>query len=728
MEINNPFQMNDWRFSKFLEVILAIQFVMWSTIALDAIGFQIPIIRQFIGFIYLTFVPGILILRVLKLHKLGNIETILYTVGLSITTLMFTGLFMNNVYPFFGISKPLSNLSFIITISILVFVLCILSYVRDKDFSNPTFINFENLLSLPTLFLLLIPFFSVFGTYLFNFYDNNVFLMFLLAILATICILIGFDIFIPKNLYSLAVFVSSLSLLYHISLISMHLWGSDIHIEYYLSNLVRINSFWDLGIPHNYNAMLSITMLGPIYSLICNLSLIWVFKIIYPSLFSLVPLGLYQIFKKETNDKIAFLSSFFFMAVPVFYVEMAQLARQQIAELFLVLLILLMVDKRINKTKRSILYILFGLSLAVSHYGLSYIYMFSLISIFPILFLMENQTIQGVKATLYRRFSNSMNNDLIKRNISPGFVLLFIVFTLAWYIYVSSSSAFYSIVRIGVHIANTLFNQFLDPEAAQGLKLILMKSASPLREANKIFHLLSQFFVVVGILISSLKIINVKFGKEYKAFALVNLALCLAGIVIPHFASSINASRLYHITLFFLAPFCIIGGIATFNRVKGISGMRFSEGSTKGSLKLLSVFLALFLLFNSGFIFEVVKDKPSSISLDKNMDCPIFNDKEVHAAKWLVNVTDPIYADIVGRLVLREFVFGRVGIYFGETKELPSEAYIYLRSLNLKGFMNEFCQEKRNYLRIELSNSTFYNNVINKKNRIYDNGGSEIYK
>jgi len=726
MEINSPFQMNDWRFSKFLKVILALQFAMWSAIALDAVGFQIPIIRQFIGFVYLTFVPGILILRVLKLHKLGNIETILYTVGLSITTLMFSGLCMNIAYPFFGIFKPLSNLSFIITISILVLVLCVLSYARDKDFSNPTFINFENLLCLPALFLLLIPFLSVFGTYLFNFYNSDVLLMFLIVIVAMVCILIGLDIFIPKNLYSLAVFVISLSLLYHRSLISMYLWGWDIHTEYYFSNLVMINSFWDSGIPNNVNAMLSVTMLGPIFSHICNLNLIWVFKIIYPLLFSLVPLGLYRVLQKETDDKIAFLSSFFFMAVPVFFGEMIHLARQQIAELFLVLLILLMVDNGISKTKQSILYILFGFSLAVSHYGLSYIYMFSLISIYPILFLMENQTIQGIKDNLYRRFSNSMNNGLKKRNISLGFVLLFTIFTLAWYIYVSGSSAFYSFVRVGDHIASTLFSQFLNPEAAQGLKLILMERASPLREVGKILHLLSQFFIVVGIFTSSLKIINVKFGKEYKAFALVNLALCLAGIAIPYFASSLNTTRLYHITLFFLAPFCVIGGIVTFNRIRGESGMRFGEESMKGSLKLLSVFFAIFLLFNSGFIYKVAKDNPGSISLDNTIDSLGFNDKEIHAAKWVVDITDsyPIYAETSGCLLLSEFAFYRVRLFSTETKELPPKAYVYLRSLNLKGFITD---RETGYIYGEFLNSTFYNNVITKKNKIYDNGGSEIY-
>jgi uncharacterized membrane protein len=361
--------MNDWEIKKFLKVVLAIQLAVWGVIGLDAIGLQIPILRQLIGFVYLTFVPGILILRILKLHKLGNIETLLYTVGLSIATLMFTGLFMNTVYPLFGISGPISITPLIITISAVVLVLSILSYVRDKNFSDPAHIDIKDVLSPPALFLCLVPFMAVFGTYLVNFHHTNILLLLMIVAIALIAVLIGFDKFIPKNLYPLAVFVIAISLLYHASLISMYIWGWDIHHELYLTNLMKINGIWDPTMYGTCNAMLSLVMLAPIYSIITNMNITWVFKIIYPLLFSLVPLGLYRIFQKQTDDKIAFLSCFFFVSLFTFYTEMLALARQQIAELFLVLLILAMIDKDMNKTARSFLFIVFGISLVVSHYG-----------------------------------------------------------------------------------------------------------------------------------------------------------------------------------------------------------------------------------------------------------------------------------------------------------------------------------------------------------------------
>ena len=385
--------MNDWVIEKFLKVVLAIQLAMWGAIGIDAIGLQIPIIGQLIGFIYLTFVPGIIILRILKLHKLSNIETLLYTVGLSIATLMFTGLFMNMIYPFFGILRPISTIPLIVTISTVVLVLCSISYIMNANFSDPSSIDVRDIVSPPALFLCLIPFLSIFGTYLVNFYHNDILLMFMVVMIALIALLIAFDIFIPKNLYPLAIFVAAISLLLHRSLISMYLTGADIHLEYYYYKLVELNGFWDSSIPTNYNSVLSSTIFPTIYSVLLNLEGTWVFKIIYPFYFALVPLGLYHIFKKQTNEKIAFFSVFYFISLFTFYTELPQLAKQQIAEIFYMLLILVMLNKEMDTFKRKALYIVFGIGIIMSHYGMTYLYMlFSLIAFFIIIYILKHKS------------------------------------------------------------------------------------------------------------------------------------------------------------------------------------------------------------------------------------------------------------------------------------------------------------------------------------------------
>ena len=732
MQINNPFQMNDWEIKKFLTVVLAIQLAMWGVIGLDAIGLQIPIIRQLIGFVYLTFIPGIIILRILKLHKLGNIETLLYTIGLSIATLMFTGLFMNTVYPLFGISGPISITPLITTISVIVLVLCVLSYVRDKDFSEPSFIDIGGILSPPALFLCLVPFLAIFGTYLVNFYHNNIILMFLIVILAIIVILIAFDKFIPKNLYPLAVFVIAISLLYHISLISMYLSGWDVQGEYYLCNLVKMNGVWDSTIPMTYNAMLSIVMLAPIYSIISNMSPTWVFKIIYPLLFSLVPLGLYRAFQKQTDDRIAFLSCFFFTAYFSFWLISSR--RQWIAEFFLVLLILSMIDKDMNKMKRSFLFIVFGVSLAVSHYGTSYIYMFCLISAWLILLSGENPTMQKLMNNFYSKFGRYKNKKLVgnpvplkvDRTIGSTFILLFVVFTLTWYIYVSSSSAFNTIVRVGDHMASSIFTEFLSPEAAEGLDIIITKTVSPLHSVTKYLHLLALFFIAVGIITLTLKHREMKFKREYAAFSLVFFAICLGGIALPYFASSLNTARLYHISLIFLAPFCVIGGITVFRVVSRIVRASWTEQRVRSSLKVLSVFLVIFLLFNTGFVYEVTKDNPASISLNSTIDYPRFNEQEVVGAKWLNDVksSDSIYADGYRWLLVGSLNWEQARGLPKNVDRIPDGSYLYLGSYNI---INKSVLLRYKEKAITITEYIDSSDIIDNRNKIYENGGAQVY-
>ena len=707
MQIENPFRMNDWEIKKFLYVIFAVQFAMWGTIGLDTIGLQIPILRQVIGFFNLSFIPGIIILRILKLHKLDNVETLLYSIGLSIALLMFTGFLMNMVYPFIGISNPMSLIPLIITISTVVLILCILSYIVDKEFSDPSFIELRDILSPPVLFLCTLPFLAIFGTYLVNFYQNNIILIFMFVVISLIVILIGFDKFIPTKLYPLTVFVIAISLLFHNALISMYIWGWDIHVEYYTANLVITNSMWDSTIYSNVNAMLSIVMLAPIISAITDMNLTWVFKIIYPLLFSLVPLGLYRVFQKQTDDKIAFLSVFFFMSLFVFYSEMLQLARQQIAELFLVMMILLLIDKDMNKVIKSVLLIVFAFSLGVSHYGLSYIFMASLIVVWVILYFYEQ-----------------WKNKKIIFDIKSSFILLYVTFVISWYMYISSSSSLNSIIYIGNHVAQSFFTDFLNPEFAQGAAILSKATVSPLHDVGKYLHLITQFFIGIGILTLIFNRSKMAFEKEYAAFSGVNFIILLCGIAVPFVASSLNTSRLYQISLIFLAPFCVIGGITFFNLTIGMSRSIKMKQYNNQLLKILSVFLVIFLLFNSGWVYEVAKDNPASISLSA-IDYPVFNEQEVTGAKWLNDVkAGGIYGDYFRWLLINSFEWGTVATLSNDLNKMKPNSYIYLGTFNIREETVLINHKKGvNSIREYINSS----NITSNGNKIYDNNGSEVY-
>ena len=94
--------------------------------------------------------------------------------------------------------------------------------------------------------------------------------------------------------------------------------------------------------------MLSITVLPTVYSNMLGMDPTWVYKIIYPLIFALVPVGLYALWQPYIGKKFAFLAAFLFMAQSTFFTEMTALNRQMIGELFFVLLLLVLLNKKIK--------------------------------------------------------------------------------------------------------------------------------------------------------------------------------------------------------------------------------------------------------------------------------------------------------------------------------------------------------------------------------------------
>jgi uncharacterized membrane protein len=59
--IPNLFILSDWELKKLLSVVLTTQLTLVGLIFLESSGFEIPIIRLLVGFVYLTFIPRVLL-------------------------------------------------------------------------------------------------------------------------------------------------------------------------------------------------------------------------------------------------------------------------------------------------------------------------------------------------------------------------------------------------------------------------------------------------------------------------------------------------------------------------------------------------------------------------------------------------------------------------------------------------------------------------------------------
>jgi len=718
---------------KLLIVILSLQLAFLGLVGLEKLGLEIPILRQAVGFIYLTFVPGFLIFKLLRINNKNAIESLLYSVGLSLSFLMFTGALINFLYPLIGISKPISEIPLIITISTIVLILCLISYLRDKDYSTFLSINGKMIFSPTVIFLLLLPFLAIFGCYLLNFYNTNILLLILLAIISIIPVIVISKV--PEKVYSLVVWATSVALLFHTSLISKYIGEADAPLEYYFSVLAITNNSWNHTLPNNINAMLSIVMLIPIFSIISHIDPTWYIKVAYPLLFSLAPLGLYLVIKKQTTSKIALLSSIFFMFLPPFFGFMAVNTRQGIAELFLVLLMLLMVNERIPNSKRALLLIIFMFSIVTSHYGLSYIFM-SLLIISSLVFLSNK----------FIKTPNSVNI------VKPTIVTIYVVFALSWYMYATNSSIFDIIVRFGNHVATTIFTEFLRPQSSSALYISTIELPLSL-SILRLLIFICVFLIAVGVvdMLSNLKKGRTTFLPEWSLFSVVSFGFLLTSIL-PQFSKIWGIERIFHVSSTFLSTFCVAGSIKFIKLMsKPFKALNLQRGEKH--LKIVSLFFCLFFLFSSNFVsVAIMKDYPSPhlISLgnieeyvkDNKVNmwkahvyrCHI-TEQNVLGARWLsTNKAEAkVWADW-GSCWIYLSAYGMMGphaetgwpyavthILTNKTK-IDEGAYIYLRYFNTRESIMLSSAHSEDWYPI-----TAISDYLNKSNKIYANGGSEIY-
>jgi uncharacterized membrane protein len=681
-----------------------------ASIGLQVLGIEIPVVRQITGFILVVLVPGVLILRILRIYNISNMHKIIYSVAISIAFLMFLGLISNTVLPWIGIPKPISFLPLVCLMLFSICLLALVCYFREKNIIPTKYdggIHLSKVFSPEILLLVLLPVLAVLGALLIEKDQNSLVLLLLLLVIVIIIILFAFNAINKKN-YILALFMISISLLLQTSLASSQLAGADIHVEYYLQNIVIQNGIWTPNIATNGNTALSITLLCPIFSLLLDIPSIWVFKIIYPLLFTVVPLTLFQVYYPQIGAKRAFFSVFFFMAVNVFFIEMLALARQQIAELFFSALVLLIMDTKIMRLSKLFLAVLFIIALPLSHYGTAYISIAFLAIGALMMWVLSDHRFTRLWQIIIRAKDKIYLGSVPKSILGSPLVLLFIVISISWYMYIANGSAFDNVVHIGRYIYNNL-SDFLDPNmksesvgVAMGLDL---GTASLAGQTFRILQIVTQFFLLGGLITFLVKPKIFKFKAEFIALSVPAVLIIGASILVPGFSATLNASRIYHIGLLLLSPFCIVGGEQIFSTIarfvrrtivrrRNTTGIERKDIRTRWLGWAVTFVIVPYFIFTSGLVYEVSgSDTSGDIPANKiglssyRVDGQVYNQMEAGATEYLAVFGDDTkltYADTNGFFFMLERSLNQTRILSVTNPSINKKYYVFLRTYNIE--------------------------------------------
>ncbi len=338
---------------------------------------NIPGLKEILPLIYFTIVPGLLIVILMNLNKLEFIKKFVLWIGISLSFLILVGLGLNSLYPF--ISKPLDLLPLLITFNVIILLLAFIAYKRNSaEFEIHRIFNFsmdtkDKLIS-PMIFSIIFPFLAFYGTYLMNTTSNNSILLLMLFLIPVyFLVIIGLRNKISNSTYPFAILMVSLSIFLMHGLTSNYLIGRDVHREFYCFQYTLLNLHWDQLIYNiTLNSCLSITILPTIYSVLTSLSGLSVFKIVFGFIGSIIPLIIYIISKKYVGDKYAIFAALLVM-FQMNFIELLGIVRQEFAFLFFFLAVMVLFDSKLGDRNKKILFIVFMISVVLSHYTSAFI-------------------------------------------------------------------------------------------------------------------------------------------------------------------------------------------------------------------------------------------------------------------------------------------------------------------------------------------------------------------
>ncbi len=407
------------------------------------------------------------------------------------------------------------------------------------------------------------------------------------------------------KLFLVAVSCVCLSLFLAASLASPNITGQDINAEFYLFQQVLMNGGWHTaigtGTTSRFNTALSITILPAIINIESSIDGVLIFKLLFPILYSMVPIVLYKIYRQFLGPRGAFMSVFVFMADPTFYTEMLQLGRQMIAEVFLVLLLLVAISKRKESRTHagSLLTLILLLGVVTAHYSIAYVFLFLMIA--SLLIARVSSRVEGLW--------------------DSGILLAYLVLMVGWFLLVTSGTALFDLATylsmVGTGIGNDLLNPAARPTLVQNALFLNAPEPGLLHVLSRASQYVAVASIAVGFLIFLRGKKKTVAERQMLPMMAISFGIVFAAAGIPFFGGILNFSRFFHLALIFISPCFFIGVQWVTSKLRELSPprLRVRIPGARGSVPAALVFL--YFIFTSGWVWAVIQDPyPISIVLD----------------------------------------------------------------------------------------------------------------
>jgi uncharacterized membrane protein len=504
-----------------------------------------------------------------------------------------------------------------LTVSILLFM------IISKDVAIPSI----KIVSPQYVYLsILLVIISCLGSVLMNQYSQNIgnLLFWALVLITTTILLTKKDLALQTK--TIMIFSISLSCLLNITSISSFLTGWDIFYEYSIASTTMSQGVWDINLGSNVNAMLSIAILAPSLSWIGNIDVLWILKLVYPIIFSLVPIGVFILASRMVNEKAGIMAALLFILIQGFLFEMPSIARQEIAELFLILIFMVAMVDDFTDFQKAALGLLFGFGLITSHYATTLLFIF-LIILYSVIRLVFHSKVKPI--------------------FSAWHFATFLVIEITWLLYIGSQGVLGSLLQVVKSIYNAVVNELSFTSSVVADRV--SSASSLLHTFGKVSYILMVVIVMIGV--AYRLYIKRKNIDNYTCLAVAFGMLMVVSLTMSNFLVLFGDIRMISLLL-------ILIGAMFYYGISLIFSLPLIKRHRNKMMHFAAAFIAIYLIFNSGLAYAITNDGPTSIALNNNLLAPEYTDLEITGAKWAQNdrsPNQPISADTVYRAVVGGF-------------------------------------------------------------------------
>lgn len=694
-----------------IAIALVIAFCLAAFETVPGLG-AYPIVRGSIGIAASLLAPGYLLLLLAGVTPRRLSQLLAYSVGVSMAFLVLLGLGTYVAFGALGLEQPMTAMPWMLALALVA--MASRAYGRTADsfvFRRPVAVSFRTLFS--GILLLLLPLLSVAATTAVNGGGSTLPTLVEIVLLGVVVLLVVSGA-IPAKLRAFAIWAVAISVLWQMTLVSSHLWGWDVHFEYYTSRQVLQDGPWSPMAPGVTNSLLSVTFLAAVYSSVTGVDPVWVYKIVFPLVGSLLPVAVYHLGTREFTDEwVGTLAPFALIFYYGFFKIMPD--KQLVSQVFLALVLVTLLDDSVRGLRKRALAVTFGTMVILSHYGVSLLFVALLTATIAVVAVAKRLRVVDADAPTV---------------LSSTFVALLGIEWLGWYLFSATGENFDRVVVV----IGSLITEGLGTSGRSGVGYATKTFESPYWMVYKVLLAALIGLLCVGVLWTLYTIVTGRNDRTHPEYAVFSSFLLLFLVASALLTFGVGFDRTLLLVLTALPPFAVVGLRVLFSvPLLASRRIRFNP-SSRTIASVFAVFLVVLFLFSSGAAFAMAdQDVPAySINLDKDAGWPVYDDSEVAATRWLDEYGTP-GADVAvynqwstlksrDAVLVREVVpTERVVSVLPTSDSLDSGEYVYVSD---KPMVTDIV-DMDEY--IDPEGTEFYRERLFRTSNVYSSGDARIY-